>query len=147
MKKILFISMLMIPLHIFSYTNYPISIIIKNGTGRTLTLSIEYRLDQLYQHETNNSQPIVPNNTHYKKIGIIYSGKSKSFQVPAYAPCAQQFCFLDNNLKHYGFRQHYKKITGELIIDERERPLKFKQVIHDGKTATFVIENNDFYSL
>ena len=73
------------------------TLIVENGTNQSVSIRVEYRLDQHYKHDSKVHAPYVPNGTSHHQTKIIQPGEKFLIPVAELLPCAPSFCFLDYN--------------------------------------------------
>lgn len=125
---------------IYSTQQSPITLIIYNTTDQELNVSLNYQLMQHYSKHKTSETPFVPNNNQSHNLQIIKPSQKKVVSIFAFHPCAQPFCFLEKNLKTYGFKHHYKLIQGSITITNWNRSYDFKETIFDGGVITCKIK-------
>ena len=120
-------------------SSYPLTIIVHNNEEQTLTLSIEYRIDQYYAHSARKDTPLVPNINQYHHMQKFSPHEKKELKVFAFSPCAKPYCPLHNQLGAYGFTPHYKTVRGSITIHEHNHSYDFSQSLFDGGTITITL--------
>lgn len=144
-KKLILNFFLVVSFRTAAIDRYPLTLVVHNDTKEPLLMSIEYELDQHYTRDQGPGTPFVPNNTEYHFLSTIPAGQKQNVPVFAFHPCAKQFCFLDSNLRKYGFREHYKVIQGSVTVQKRKRSYNFKEAVFDGSVITCTVgEKNKF---
>ena len=146
-KQFIFIFFLFSLFQLPAIDRYPLTLIIQNDTQENLLMSVEYELDQHYTRTAGPGTPFIPNNTQYHFLNTIPAGQKQTVPVFAFHPCAQQFCFLDTNLRKYGFEQHYKVIQGSVTVQKQNLSYNFKQAVFDGGIVTCKIGSKNKFTV